>query len=175
MDYGSVAIEIADAADIPHLAGVQLRSALAGFAHIFPRSIPKPNRRGLEAEWAELIASSDRSVIVANAETESVGVVAYGPDRDGGFGTDCILLRLYVVPEHSGQGLGSHLHDLAVAELRKSGFTRARLWVLERNLVARRMYERRGWRLQHWSRSDWPGSGILELGYSLDLDYSSAI
>ena len=67
------------------------------------------------------------------------------------------------------------MHDEALADLRSRGFQRVRLWVLERNLVARRMYERRGWRLQPWSRIDWPGSGILELGYSLELDYSSAM
>jgi GNAT superfamily N-acetyltransferase len=175
MGPGSVVIRVATAADIPSLAGVQLRSALAGFAHIFPGSIPKPTQHELEFEWADLIAASDRFAILAEVEAEPVGVVAYGTDREAGFGTDCMLLKLYVVPEHRGLGLGSHLYDRAVAGLRSSGFTRARLWVLERNLVARRMYERRGWRLQPWSRSDWPGSGILELGYSLDLDYSSAI
>jgi GNAT superfamily N-acetyltransferase len=175
MGPGSVAIRAATAADIPSLAGVQLRSALAGFAHIFPGSIPKPTQHELEPEWADLVAASDRSVIVAEADGEIVGVVAYGSDREAGFGTDCVLLKLYVVPEHGGRGLGSLLYDRAIAGLSRSGFTRARLWVLERNLTARRMYERRGWRLQPWSRSDWPGSGILELGYLLDLDYSSAI
>ena len=158
-----------------NLARVQLGSALAGFAHIFPESIPKPTLQELEAEWAGLLAASDRSVIVAEAQDEAVGIVAYGSDRETRFGTDCVLLKLYVVPEHGGLGVGGHLYDAAVAGLRSSGFTRVRLWVLERNLVARRMYERRGWRLQPWSRSDWPGSGILELGYSLDLDYSSAM
>ena len=168
-------IRTATAADAPNLAGVQLRSALAGFAHIFPEAIPKPTQRELEAEWVDLLASPDRSVIVAEVADEAVGVVAFGSDREAHLGTDCILLKLYVGPEHGGVGLGTRLYDSAIAALRSAGFSRVRLWVLERNLVARRMYERRGWRLQPWSRSDWPGSGILELGYSLDLDYSSAM
>ncbi len=162
----------AEAADVSSLAQVQLCSALAGFAHIFPQSIPKPTLADLEIEWGGLIAAADRSILVAEEAGEPVGVVVFGADNEPSFPTDSILLKLYVVPEHFGRGIGSRLYDQAVAGVRAAGFTRVRLWVLERNLPARRMYERRGWRLQPWVRSDWPGSGILEIGYALDLDYS---
>ena len=175
MDYGSVAIRVATAVDVPDLARVQLRSALAGFAHIFPESIPKPTQRSLNPEWAVLVGGEDASVLLAEADGRVLGVVAYGPDPAPRRGTDSVLLKLYVVPEQFGNGIGSQLYDRAITQLTRSGFTRVRLWVLEQNLTARRMYERRGWRLQPWCRSDWPGSGILELGYSLDLDYSSAM
>ena len=174
MDYRSVAIRVATAADTPDLANVQLRSALAGFAHIFPESIPKPTQRSLEPEWAALV-DGVMSVLLAEADGGVLGVVAYGPDPLPRRGTDSVLLKLYVVPEQFGNGIGTQLYDRAIKELTRSGFTKVRLWVLERNLTARRMYERRGWRLQPWSHSDWPGSGILEIGYSLDLDHSSAL
>ena len=175
MNSGSMVIRVATAADVPDLANVQLRSALAGFAHIFPESIPKPTQQSLATEWAELVDSEDMSVLLAADDGNVVGVVSYGPDLTPRRGTDSVLLKLYVVPEHFGRGIGSHLYDRAIGDLAGSGYTKVRLWVLEQNLTARRMYERRGWRLQPWSRSDWPGSGILELGYSLDLNYSPAI
>ncbi|MDJ0663064.1 MAG: GNAT family N-acetyltransferase [Acidimicrobiia bacterium] len=168
-------IREATAADVPHVARVQLRSALAGFAHIFPESIPKPTEAGLEPEWAALVASEDTSVVLAEDHGDVVGVVAYGPDPLPRRGTDSVLRKLYVVPEQFGNGIGTQLYERAITDLAGAGYTRVRLWVLEQNLTARRMYERRGWRLQPWSRSDWPGSGILELGYTLDLDYSSAM
>ena len=175
MNDRSVALRAATAADNSSLAGVQLNSALAGFSHIFPAAIPKPNQRDLEREWSALLADETVDVVVAVKGQTPVGAVVYGPDPEPGFGTDCYMRKLYVLPEESGRGIGSTLHDHAVADLAGRGFTRIRLWVLERNLVARRMYERRGWKLQPWSRSDWPGSGILELGYALEIDYSSAM
>lgn len=170
MNSGSVAIKIAAPADIPSLAGVQLRSALAGFAHIFPASIPKPTQVDLECEWETLVAGETHTVLCAEVDSVVAGAVVFGSDSDERFPSDAVLLKLYVPPEYSGRGLGGTLHDRAVADLASAGFSRARLWVLERNLVARRMYERRGWQLEPWSRTDWPGSGIIELGYSLELE-----
>ena len=175
MTCGSVVIRVATAADIPHLASVQLRSALAGFAHIFPESIPKPTQASLEPEWSALVELEKMEVVLAEDHGDVVGVVAYGPDSSPRRGTDSVLLKLYVVPEQFGNGIGTELYNRAITDLTRAGFTRVRLWVLEQNLTARRMYERRGWRLQPWSQSDWPGSGILEVGYTLDLDYSSAM
>ena len=159
----------ATAADVRDLAGVQLRSALAGFSHIFPASIPKPTQPGLEEEWRVLLEDPSRAIFVAVVGSEPIAAVVYGEDVDGRYPTDAVLLKLYVDPAHAGKGIGSALHDHAIGAMQATGLTRVRLWVLERNLVARRMYERRGWTLEPWSRSDFPGSGILELGYSLYL------
>lgn len=175
MNERSVAVRVATAADIPNLAGVQLRSALAGFAHIFPESIPKPTQAELEHEWAALVADPHQTVLLGEVATAAVGAVAFGINADQRFPVDATLLKLYVRPEHTGRGIGSSLYQRAVADLTDAGHRNVMLWVLERNLIARRMYERRGWRLRPWSRSDFPGSGILELGYTLELGYSSAI
>ncbi len=156
-------------ADVPTLAGVQLRSALTGFADIFPESIPKPTQNDLEDEWAALVADPDTEVLAAAIGKLFVGAIAFGPDAEQDKGTDCILLKLYVEPTHFGQGIGSILHDRAIDWFRAQNYRRARLWVLEHNTLARSMYERRGWSYRPWSRSDWPGSGIDEVGYVLDL------
>lgn len=171
MTAGDVTIQVRTVtdADIPNLAGVQLRSALAGFAHIFPESIPKPTQGELEAEWRALVEDPDRTILLATATGEPVGAVVFGADAAERARGDCALLKLYVVPDYAGQGVGRRLHDRAVSDLTAAGHRRARLWVLERNLIARGMYERRGWVLQPWSRSDFPGSGILEIGYTLEL------
>jgi GNAT superfamily N-acetyltransferase len=63
----------------------------------------------------------------------------------GGFlalGTETVE-HLYVRPDLQGTGIGSALLDVA-KDLRPAGF---RLWVFQRNVEARRFYERRGLRL----------------------------
>lgn len=171
MSHGAppVRIRTVTNADIPHLATVQLRSALAGFAHIFPESIPKPTQGELEDEWLGLVSDPQRTVLAATTVGGIVGAIVFGPDKETQWGTDCVVLKLYVAPSHFGQGIGSILHDRAVDSFRAENRVQARLWVLEHNTRARRMYERRGWANRPWSRSDWPGSGIDEVGYVLDL------
>lgn len=159
----------AEAGDVAQLARVQLAGALVAFEHIFPASVPKPVHADLESEWRDLLADSRQRALVAEIGAALVGVVAFGRRESARFGTRCSLRKLYVDPDWWGKGIGSILHDRAVAGLQTMGCIEADLWVLERNLPARRMYEARGWKLRPWTQSGWPGTGILELCYSLEL------
>ncbi len=161
-----VAFRLATTDDTADLASVQLSSALAGFSHIFPSSMPKPTQGQLEEEWAALLTRPDRTILAALHDDEVCGTAVYGSDDGRPRDADCILAKLYVHPDFLGMGIGGGLHDRAVAGLAAAGHATARLWVLERNLPARRMYEHRGWRLRPWFHTNWPGSGILELGYT---------
>ena len=155
--------------DARALGEVQLESALAGFAHIFPDSVAKPKLEDLAAEWAEALADPNKTVVVAEVEGTVVGAVSFGTDElaPEGYGR---LGKLYVRPEYSGRGIGGDLHDVAITRLRRAGHSAVWLWVLEGNTRAREIYERRGW-IAHAEerRTEWPGSGVFEVGYSLDL------
>jgi GNAT superfamily N-acetyltransferase len=164
-----VRVRTATAADVPSVASVQLHSALAAFSHIFPTSIPEPTQEELQQEWAALVTNPHRSVLAATIDDEIVAAVVFGPDDDADKATDCILLKLYVTPDRFGLGIGSLLYDRVIDAFRDQGYQRARLWVLEENTRARAMYERRGWVHRPWIRSDWPGSGVDEVGYELEL------
>jgi GNAT superfamily N-acetyltransferase len=154
--------------DAGALARVELSSALTGYAHIFPESMPKPTSAGLETRWVGFLADPELDVLVATRSGEVIGFVAYGGGSAPGL-AEGVLRKLYVMPGQMGRGIGSLLHDRAVQGLRAAGYTTAYLWVLERNIVARGMYARRGWRLLALSKSPWPGTGILELCYRRDL------
>jgi GNAT superfamily N-acetyltransferase len=58
--------------------------------------------------------------------------------------------HLYVDATHTGRGLGSHLVDLAKAEL--SG--QVQLWTFQSNAGARRFYERHGFRAAQTTEGD---------------------
>jgi GNAT superfamily N-acetyltransferase len=100
------------------------------------------------------------SVLVAEWAGESVGVAVLEGDE---------LVRLFVVPERWGSGVGTLLHDAVIDLVRSEGQLQCRLWVLEENHQAREFYERRGWRLDGRKRiSAWlPNPPAV--GYTLKL------
>lgn len=162
-------VRTARPADIPRLAAVQLGSALTAFADIFPESVAKPQSAELEAEWMALADNPASTVLLAELDGSIVAGVAFGDVpvlAPAGHG---LLAKLYVLPAYFGSGIGTLLYDSAIEHLRAAGWERAWLWVLEGNTTARGMYERRGWLPQPERRTDWPGSGVFEMGYALDL------
>ena len=165
----AIEIRTAGPADIPHVADVQLVSALEAFAHIFPESVSKPLPHDLEAEWAALVDDPASTVLLAEVSGRVVAGIAFGDVpalAPEGYG---LLAKLYVRPEYAGRGIGTLLYDTAVSQMREAGWKRLWLWVLEGNAGARGMYNRRGWIAQSERRTDWPGSGVFEMGYALDL------
>jgi GNAT superfamily N-acetyltransferase len=168
-DKTQMVIRAARPADAGRLAGVQLESALTAFAHIFPESVAKPIPAEIEAEWAGFIDDPAVTVLLAEMAGDVGAGVVFGDIAEvapPGYG---LLAKLYVRPELFGLGVGTKLYEIAVAELRTAGWERLWLWVLEGNTRARHMYERRGWVAQPERRTDWPGSGVFEMGYTLDL------
>jgi len=167
-DIVDLRVETATEEDADALARIELSSALAGYAHIFPESMAKPTLRHLQGRWEGFLADPILTVLMAKVAEQPVGFVSYGISSEAVV-ADGVLRKLYVVPDHGRQGIGSQLHDRAVSGLSAMGCTTAHLWVLERNIVARRMYVSRGWKLRPLSKSPWPGSGILELCYTREL------
>ncbi len=120
-------------------------------------------------EWGALVESAAHDVLVAEVRGELVAGVVFGADDALAPPGHGLLAKLYVRPDFFGRGIGGVLYENAIDQMRREGWAKLWLWVLEGNVVARRMYERRGWLPQEERRTDWPGSGIYEIGYSLDL------
>lgn len=79
---------------------------------------------------------------VAASDGDPVGFSQAGPSQAR---ADIGALRsLYVEPDAWGSGVGSTLHDAAMAFL-ADAFARAELWVIQGNARTRAFYERRGW------------------------------
>jgi ribosomal protein S18 acetylase RimI-like enzyme len=86
-----------------------------------------------------------------------IGYASFGPEREvlgapwphpittaGAQGQIAELYALYVHPDWWSTGAGRALMDRVLAATVKSGFTEITLWVLEKNIRARRFYERAG-------------------------------
>jgi len=80
------------------------------------------------------------------------------------------IVRFYTHPRVWGEGAGRALLDAALDALRAAGCTRAWLHTEERNLRARRFYERHGWRLDGPAQvREWRGTRLREPRYVRDL------
>ena len=105
--------------------------------------------------WTGLVADEGVSVLVAERHGAALAGFASASasrDEDATPGTGEVT-AIYVDEGAAGSGLGHELFERVQVELRRRGFTRSTLWVLEANARARAFYEREGWRWDG-SRSD---------------------
>src|SRR4051812_24202487 len=150
--------------EVDVLAALHLRTAIAGYGHIFPPEAPPPTLAEVTDQWRRIFADGAAVFVVQADDGTLTGEVAAAADVPTGQ-----LARLYVDIDHWGKGIGARLHDAAVDHLRSSGCASARLWVLEANDRARRFYERRGWRPDGTRKSTYEPAGIDDVGYELPL------
>ncbi len=125
------------------LLAIQRGACVDAFAHIFPpERYPFPDD-DVRALWRDALSDPRIDAYVAEVAGAPIGSVSVDEEW---------LRTLYVLPSHWSHGVGSELHDHALARMRERGAVRARLWTLEDNWPARRFYERRGWQLTDETR-----------------------
>ena len=148
--------------DAEAIAGVQVRSAQAGFAGFRPPGALDTLDPALRVPLWRV-----RRAVVAEAEEGIVGFAHFGPTEAEPAGE---ILRFFVAPEHWGEGIGRALMEFALEQLRVTGFSQAVLWVHAPNQGARRFYEAVGWRLDGGERDEEAfGEVVKELRYRIDL------
>jgi GNAT superfamily N-acetyltransferase len=141
---------------------IQREAAVAAFGHIFPpERYPFPDDDVL-AGWRYALADPDVEAYFAEVDRGAVGSLSIATD---------FLRTLFVLPSHWNQGIGSALHDFALARLRKRGSKHAKLWTLEEAQAARRFYEKRGWRLSGERRVVPFPPNPIDVAYTLDLEW----
>ena len=163
-------IRAAELHDAAAIGTVWQRAALVGYEGIFPPEVPAPSSELLTQRSAQAIAAQGYNTLVLVAchtgpDGQVVGTIAACPDPDET--SRAQLLRLYVDSGHWGRGIGRRLHDTALGHLQHAGYRVVVLWVLERNVRARTMYERWGWRATPARQTEYPG--ITEVCYLLML------
>ncbi len=100
-----------------------------------------------EGQWASGIDRPGWKNLVCIDHDRIVGTSSIGKSRFEQFRDWGEVISIYLLPEYIGKAYGRHLMEFAVSELKKQGYEKIFLWVLEENVRARRFYERFGFSL----------------------------
>ena len=127
---------------------------VASWRHTYRGMLPDDSLERLsvddrEAMWLDAFAdpAPKSGAFVAEVDGRIVGFASFGPSRDEDVPERTgEVPAIYVDPSVLGTGVGRELFEVATLALRDAGFARATLWVLEENALARRFYEKGGWR-----------------------------
>jgi RimJ/RimL family protein N-acetyltransferase len=132
--------------DVGALAAVHADAVALAYAGVFDAAEPPPAPEHLMGRWATLLATPRSWVGVLDDGGTVAGMIGVRPSPDADADADTgELVGLHVHPSHWGQGHGGWLVEEAELTAGALALPRLRLWVLEANIRARRMYVRRGW------------------------------
>lgn len=119
-----------------------------------------------EGQWASHMEQEDRKNLVMVQNGIIIGTSGFGKSRMekmDGFGE---IISLYFLPDYMGKGYGRLLLQAVVGELKKMGFDKVFLWVLEENRNARDFYEKCGFvQTERCLFSDIGGKKLKEVQY----------
>ncbi|MEV0605130.1 GNAT family N-acetyltransferase [Polymorphospora rubra] len=167
-----VSLRTAEAADIPRVADLHLRSRIDAYAGLVSRRALTQVSTPVFAAWWVERWSHERAthvLTVAERDDQLVGFTYVGPDDEEDEPRTGLLYAIHLDPAERGRGTGRVLMTGALATLSEQGWQRAALWVLAGNDRARAFYERGGWRPAGQSRDSRFGPPIEEIRYDRQL------
>jgi RimJ/RimL family protein N-acetyltransferase len=140
-------IRYANKEDADILGLINSKSAQQGFKGIIPDDFLKEkfsHERLRDRLYKELEEGSTTSCIIFSDDVPA-GMLTIGKDdhkqRDD---SEIDLWRVYLLPEYWGKNIAGELIDWVTEELRRKGYKKIGLWVVEENARARRFYEKAG-------------------------------
>jgi GNAT superfamily N-acetyltransferase len=123
-----------------------------------PKGWMPPNMHLDSHLTAELLADPSTWALIADADGQAAGHIAFFPARErtewaapGDWRSRPLmrgvahLWQLFVLPDWWGRGIAPMLHEAATAEMEAQGYERSRLYTPALHARARHFYERRGW------------------------------
>ena len=94
--------------------------------------------------WAGSIGKAGMNNLVLTENGRIIGTASFCRSRWEKYGEYGEIVSIYFLPEFIGKGYGRLLFNKCVEELKRCGFEKVLLWVLEDNHRARHFYEKNG-------------------------------
>ena len=100
-----------------------------------------------ENRWADVLRNSTYDNFVMIKDGKYIGSSGVCPARDDDMDGWGEIMSIYLLPEYFGKGYGKPLFENSIAALQSMGYDKIYVWVLEKNIMARRFYEKCGFSL----------------------------
>ena len=123
-----------------------------------------------EDKWADILKNSIYDNFVMTLNDEYIGTSGICPARDEGMSGWGEIMSIYMLPKYFGQGYGKMLLDNSISALANNGYNKVYLWTLERNVMARRFYEKNGFVVLDRKMDSVGGTELICVRYVLSLE-----
>ena len=110
---------------------------------------------------------ADGNCLVFEKEGAAVGLVNFGPGRDGDEMAE--IRSIYVLPGCWRGGIGAELLKSAMVELKSRGYRRVFLWTVEGNARARSFYQKQGMQHTGFRDIEIAGRALKECRYEMEI------
>jgi ribosomal protein S18 acetylase RimI-like enzyme len=160
-------LRLATIEDAEAIATIHVRTWHTAYEGIMPAqylaSLSIQERANL---WRRVVSEQRGIVFLAVAPHGEAGFISFGPSRDKDGNEKAEIYAIYVLPKFWHRGIGGELLDEAERSIKDNHFIALTLWVLEKNTLARRFYEARGFQLDTSRKEETIGGLLLaELRY----------
>ena len=99
-----------------------------------------------EGRWVKNFDIPGWHTMVCIENGEYIGTSSFCKSRFEKYPDDGEVISIYFLPDYIRKGYGTRLQEAVMGELKKRGFRKVFLWVLEENSSARQFYENFGFR-----------------------------
>lgn len=133
--------------------------------------IPQDYLDGIPSgKWADSVNKAGMNSLVFTDCGKFIGTASFCGSRWEKYSDYGEIVSIYFLPEYIGTGYGRLLLNKCVEELKRSGFNKVLLWVLEDNHRARKFYEKYGFICsEEFMDDNIGGKDLREVLYFLDL------
>lgn len=154
--------------DADTLASINSKSAQRGYKGIIPDDFLKDKfsyERLKKRIFKELDEGSTISCIIYSNDTPAGMLTIAEDDYKQGDSSEICLWRIYLLPEYWGQHIAGEFIAWITEELKRKGYKKLTLWVVEENTRARKFYEKSGFIHEGEIRIINPGRELKEYRY----------
>ena len=169
-----IKIRTANIGDAKGIASVHVRTWQCAYkgqitdSYLDSLSIEKKTK-----SWKKSFENPKKGVFpyVAVIDENVIGWCTTGVSRDKDLADEVgELYGIYVDPDYIGKGAGSLLMNKSLNKLKKEGYKKATLWVLDTNTKTIEWYEHKGWKIEGKKKKDQIDAFVLnEVRYIIDL------
>lgn len=127
--------------DLLEISNIYEKSWKYAYRNIIPQDFLDSIPAG---RWADKVIAEGIYSLVLTKGSVPVGTASFCRSRWQEYSGCGEIISIYLLPEYIGKGCGGPLLRACLEELKKLGFERILLWVLEDNHRARKFYEKCG-------------------------------